>query len=59
MIKCLNCKKDTRDDDKYCRNCGTKIRKNSYYVILNILNFIFIIILIFIVLLFIASYFIG
>ena len=56
MIKCINCGNDNRDTDRYCRNCGIKIRTNGYYIILNILTVLFIIALILTVILLIASY---
>ena len=36
MKKCINCKKQTRENDIYCRNCGSIINKNYYYVIVNV-----------------------
>lgn len=56
MIKCVNCKSDCRDTDRYCRNCGIKIRKPIYYVVMNILIVFFTIDLVLAMLLLIASY---
>lgn len=56
MIKCVNCNGDCRDTDKYCRNCGIRIRKSFYYILMNILITIFTIILILTLLLLIVSY---
>lgn len=56
MHKCYNCLDYIKDSDKFCRNCGCKIRKNSYYVFINILMFFLIIIIIIVILLFLASY---
>mgnify|MGYP003571308807 CR=1 FL=1 len=56
MKKCLNCKKTTREDDIYCRNCGYLIHSNSYYVFINVMIIIISLMLLFIVILFITSY---
>lgn len=56
MKECLNCKENNRIDDKYCRNCGYMLHKNSFYVFINIVNILLIIGIIFMVLLYIASY---
>lgn len=56
MKKCLNCKKINKDGDAYCRNCGTKLHKNYYYILINIATIILIIGLILITSLFIASF---
>ncbi len=58
MKKCLNCKSDNRDTDKYCRNCGCIIYSNSHYVIINVLTVVSFIGLIFVIALFVASYFV-
>ena len=58
MKKCLNCKSANRDIDKYCRNCGCIIYSNKHYVIINVLTVVSFIGLIFVITLFIASYFV-
>ncbi len=58
MKKCLNCKSDTRDSDKYCRNCGVKVSGNAVYIVCSIMNFIIIVAIIFLIMLFVASYFV-
>ena len=40
MKKCLNCNSDIRDEDKYCRNCGVKVKKEIYYTIINVFYYI-------------------
>ena len=56
MKKCPNCTNDTRDTDIYCRSCGIKIEKNSYYVLINIFIYFALIGLVLIVALFVASF---
>lgn len=56
MKKCLNCKSDVRDKDIYCRNCGILIKKNSYYVLVNVMIIIISIVILMLIILFIASY---
>ena len=56
MKKCLNCDKDVKDDDIYCRNCGCVIQSNKNYIILNIMIFILEIGIIGLIILFIASF---
>lgn len=58
MKKCLNCKMNNRDTDKYCRNCGVLIRSNIHYILINVLTIVFLIALIFIIVLFIVSYYV-
>ena len=58
MKKCLNCKSDNRDTDKYCRNCGCIMYSNSHCVIINVLTVMSFIGLIFVIALFVASYFV-
>lgn len=58
MKKCLNCKSDCRDTDAFCRNCGLPIKKNSYYVIINIFNFLMFLGILFMIALFVASYYV-
>lgn len=59
MKKCLNCKWDVRDTDKYCRNCGCLLQTNKNYIIVNVLTAFMIIGIIFMIALFIASYLIS
>ena len=35
MKKCINCESNIRETDKFCRNCGCKVHKNSYYILIN------------------------
>ncbi len=59
MRKCINCKGYVRDNDKYCRKCGTMIVSNKSYIIVNIINILLIIGIIFMILLFVASYLVN
>ena len=56
MKKCINCNKDNHDNDKYCRNCGVKLKGNTYYIIINILTIIVLLLLIGTIMLSIAVY---
>lgn len=56
MKKCLNCKNINKDKDIYCRNCGTKLHDSYYYILINIATILIIIVLIFMTILFIASF---
>ena len=56
MRMCYNCKRINRENDKYCRNCGLLIKNNKYYILINIGTVIVLIALIFIIVLFTASY---
>lgn len=56
MNKCIDCKENNRIDDKYCRNCGALLHKNSFYIFINIINGLLIVGLIFMLMLYIASY---
>lgn len=58
MKKCYNCKKINRDTDKYCRNCGYIIKSNTYYILVNIGTIFAVLILVFVIVLFIASYYV-
>ena len=58
MKKCYNCKAINRNTDKYCRNCGYIMKSNIYYILINIGTIIAFIGIIFIIILFIASYFV-
>lgn len=56
MKKCLNCKNINKDKDIYCRNCGTKLHKGYYYILINIATIFTIIGIILMTILFIASF---
>lgn len=56
MKKCYNCERKNRDNDKYCRNCGYELKSNTHYVLINIGSVFAIIILLFVIALFIASF---
>ena len=58
MKKCLNCRNNIRNDDKYCSKCGTLIQSNSNYILTNIMIFIVTIGIILLIMLFIASYYV-
>ena len=45
MKKCINCKWDIRDTDKYCRNCGCPLQSNNNYILINVI-IIFIVLII-------------
>lgn len=57
MKRCFNCKGINRDTDTYCRNCGYVMKSNTYYIIVNIFTILAFIGLLFVILLFIASYY--
>lgn len=57
MKICYNCKGINRDNDKFCRNCGILMKRSVYYVVINIFTVLAILVLIFVVILFVASYF--
>ena len=57
MKRCLNCNKIVKDKDNYCRNCGIEIKKNSYYILMNVITFFAIMFLVLVIALFISSYF--
>ena len=59
MKKCYNCKGINRDTDVYCRNCGYVMKSNVYYVFLNIGTILAFLALLFIIILFIVSYFVN
>ena len=59
MKKCLNCKKEIKDEDNYCYYCGIKIRSNNYYVFIKVLNKIMLFLIILMLLLLISSYMVG
>jgi len=56
MKKCKNCGCLTREKDKYCRNCGIVILSDINILINNIFTGLIIIGIIFMIILFIASY---
>lgn len=58
MKKCINCESNIRETDIFCRNCGCKVHKNSYYILINFAIVIISIGLLLLLALFIASYFI-
>ena len=35
MKKCVNCQSVNKDTDTFCRNCGAKLHKSIYYVLIN------------------------
>ena len=59
MNKCYNCKGINRDSDIYCRNCGYKLQKNSHYILVNIGTILAFLGFLFVISLFIASYFVD
>ena len=59
MKKCLNCKRDVRDTDIYCRNCGCSLQSNKNYIITNVIVAFIVIGMILMVALFIASYLVS
>ena len=56
MKKCKNCEYLTRDNDKYCRNCGIIILSDTNILVNSIFTGIIIIGIIFLIILLIASY---
>lgn len=59
MKKCANCNGAIRENDIYCRNCGLSVKSNGYYVLLDILIALASIALVFIIILYITSYFVN
>lgn len=59
MKKCENCKNVNKINDKYCRKCGTRMHYSSYYILISIANIMLVVCLIFMSLLFIASYLVN
>lgn len=57
MKTCYNCKGINRENDTFCRNCGSLLRNNTYYVLINVGTVIAILALIFVIILFVASYY--
>ena len=56
MKECLNCHSMTRTTDKYCRNCGCYQKSAKDYIITSVLTIFMIIGIVFIIVLFFASY---
>lgn len=56
MKKCLNCQSVNKENDIYCRNCGSKLYKSTYYILVNIATIFVIMGLILMTALFIASF---
>ncbi len=56
MKKCINCKNNVKDEDKYCRNCGCKINSSFKYALTNLLIIIIALGVLFMIALFVASY---
>ena len=56
MKKCYNCKGINRDKDTYCRNCGYVMKSNAYYIFINIGTILAFLGLVFVIVLFVASY---
>ena len=56
MKKCINCNNLNKDNDKYCRSCGLKIKSNSHYILINILTFLSVLLLLFVIILFVILY---
>ena len=57
MKTCYNCKGINRENDIFCRNCGSLLRSNTYYVLINVGTVMAILALIFVIILFVASYY--
>lgn len=58
MKICYNCNYNGKENDRYCRKCGLPYKKGSYYTIVSIINFVMILGIIFLISLFIASYYV-
>ena len=58
MKKCLNCKSIIKDKDIYCRNCGYKVQSNVNYIFINIIIILISLGILFLLALFISSYFV-
>ncbi len=56
MKECINCKKNVRDNDIYCRYCGCLQKGNGHYVLLDVMIIFIIICIIGLIILFISSY---
>lgn len=56
MKKCENCNFLTRKNDKYCRNCGVLISNDKSMLLNGIFTGFILLGIIFLILLFIASY---
>ena len=58
MKKCDNCNAIIRDNDKYCRNCGILLPSKLNKLIYNLFLIIIILNIIFVISLFLVSYFV-
>ena len=56
MRTCYNCKGINRENDTFCRNCGLLLRNNIYYILINVGTVIILLALVFVIILFVASY---
>ncbi len=56
MRKCINCKCNVRDNDIYCRNCGCYLQSNKSNVLINVITVFIVLGIIFMIVLFVASY---
>ena len=58
MKKCINCKRENKDNDIYCRNCGCLIQSDEHYIFINVMTALVSFGLLFVIILFIVSYFV-
>lgn len=58
MKKCYNCKNNNKETDTYCRNCGYILKNNIHYILINIGTILAILAFLFVIALFIASYYV-
>ncbi len=58
MRTCYNCKGINRENDTFCRNCGLLMRSNTYYILINVGTVIILLALVFVIILFVASYYV-
>ena len=56
MKTCYNCGGTNRNTDLYCRNCGCRLKSNTHYILINIGTIIAFALLLFVILLCVASY---
>lgn len=56
MKKCKNCNALIREKDKYCRNCGNIVLSDIQIIITDIFTWLILIGIVFLIILFIASY---
>lgn len=59
MKTCVNCKGINKDSDTFCRNCGIKLHNGIYYALINISTILVILGIIFMIILFVASYMVS